>query len=361
MYQERRQALKEVLKDFGCDAFFSVNQANSYYFTGYSGDGAYCIFGINGDLLVTDGRYIEQAQKECPDIQVECWDRKAGQTWPERLGAFCRKQHMTKIAFEEKVLTYQVYNRLQAANELMQLVPGASSMAIILRKIKEEEELDCHRKAAQITDTAFAQFLPDIKIGMSEKELAARLEFLLKMNGADGLAFPSIIASGQNSSLPHAIPSDKKVEKGDFITFDFGARYRGYCADMTRTVSIGAPTEKQKTVYETVLKAQIAALNQVKAGAVQENLHLLADYIITEAGFGGTFTHSLGHGVGLNIHEEPYLRPGEKSILQPGMVVTIEPGIYIPGWGGVRIEDMVAVTEQGCEIFSKTSKELMIL
>ena len=360
MFAQRREKLKKVLAESGAAAFFATSHANCYYFSGYTGEEAFCLFGLKGDILLTDGRYLEQAHRECPDMEIVCWQRTKGQTWPEKLAAFCRKTGISNIAFEQRVLTYEFYTRIMQQDPAFGLIPG-DEMAAGLRIIKDETEIACHKRAAEISDTAFAELLPTLAPGQTEKMIAAKLEYLLKTNGADGLAFPSIVASGKNSSLPHAIPGDKKTANGDFITFDFGARYRGYCADMTRTIVLGKASAEQKKVYETVLKAQTSALEQVRPGVCQGKLHQLADDIIAKAGYAGRFTHSLGHGVGLDIHEQPYLYSGEPNCLAPGMVVTIEPGIYIPGWGGVRIEDMVLVTEIGQRVFGKTSKKLMVI
>ena len=228
-----------------------------------------------------------------------------------------------------------------------------------LRCIKTEEELAYLAKAEEIGDRAFAKLLPLLKPGMTELEAAAELEYLMKKEGAEDLGFNTIVASGLNSSMPHAIPGEKKLEAGDFITFDFGCKYKGYCSDMTRTVVLGKASEKQKEIYGVVLKAQLAALDALKAGVSGSSVDKVARDIITEAGYGDCFGHGLGHSVGLFIHENPRLSPSDDTILQAGMIETVEPGIYVPGFGGVRIEDMVIVTEEGHINLALSPKELI--
>ena len=225
--------------------------------------------------------------------------------------------------------------------------------------IKTEQELEYLAMAESIGDKAFMKMLDIIKPGMTELEVAAELEYLLKKEGGEGLAFSTIIASGVNSSMPHAIPGDKKLEVGDFITMDFGCKYKGYCADMTRTVVLGKANEKQKEIYNIVLKAQLAALDAIKAGIPGKAVDKVARDIIEEAGYGAYFGHGLGHSVGLFIHEGPRLSMKEETILQPNMTETVEPGIYLPGFGGVRIEDMVVITENGYKNLAQSPKELI--
>lgn len=228
--------------------------------------------------------------------------------------------------------------------------------------IKDETELGLMRRAAEIADQAFAEVLPLVKPGVAERDLAAELEYRMKRLGAEGPAFETIVASGFRSSLPHGRASEKRIEHGDFVTFDFGAIYRGYCSDMTRTVVVGEPTEKQREIYGIVLEAQRRGVAACRAGITGKELDAVCRSYIAEKGYGEAFGHGTGHGVGRFIHEGPKVSlRGENDRLEAGMVVTIEPGIYLPGWGGVRIEDMVLVTETGCEPFTKTPKDLLIL
>ena len=230
---------------------------------------------------------------------------------------------------------------------------------IYIYKIKTEEELTYLARAEEIGDKAFEKLLKVVKPGMTELEVAAELEYLMKKEGAEDLSFNTIIASGLNSSMPHAIPGYKKLEVGDFVTCDFGCKYKGYCSDMTRTFVLGKASEKQKEIYNVVLKAQLAGLAAVKAGVSGSSVDKVSRDIIAEAGYGEYFGHGLGHSVGLFIHESPRLSPSDDTILQAGMIETVEPGIYVPGFGGVRIEDMVVVTEDGCRNLAHSPKELI--
>ena len=248
----------------------------------------------------------------------------------------------------------------RALPEVKQWIPLAGRVDR-LRRIKTPEEIGYMRRAEEIGDEAFEALLPLLKPGMTELEAAAELEYQMKKRGAEGFSFDTIMASGIHSSMPHAIPSGKKLEAGDFITMDFGCTYQGYCSDMTRTVVMGKADEKQKEMYGIVLRAQRAALELIRAGLPGSRVDREAREIIEKAGYGDCFGHGLGHSVGLYIHEEPRLSPSDDTILEPGMIETVEPGIYVPGFGGVRIEDMVAVTEDGCENLTRSPKELLEL
>ena len=230
-----------------------------------------------------------------------------------------------------------------------------------LRMVKRPYELDCIRRAARAADDAFLYVLKQMKPGVREYEIAAEIQYQLKKAGLDGESFPSIVAAGPHSSRPHAVPGEYKMQKGDFVTIDMGAKYRGYCSDMTRTVVIGEADAKQKEVYDVVLTAQKKAVAAVKPGLHCCELDAVAREYIAACGYGENFLHSLGHGVGLDIHEMPTVSKSCDIILEPGMVITIEPGVYLPGWGGVRIEDTVIVTEDGCEIITKIPQNLVTL
>ena len=230
-----------------------------------------------------------------------------------------------------------------------------------LRQIKSQDEIELIKKAQKITDDAFSHILNFIKSGVTEKEIALELEFFMRKSGSEGVAFDTIAVSGKNSSMPHGVPTDKPLEKGDFITMDFGAKWQGYCSDMTRTVALGKVTDKQRFVYDTVLKAQKAALDVIKAETICFDVDKAARDIIDNAGFKDCFGHGLGHSVGLYIHESPACNKRDMTPLKSGMIMTVEPGIYLENEFGVRIEDMVLVTENGYQNFTKSPKELIIL
>ena len=231
----------------------------------------------------------------------------------------------------------------------------------LLRAVKDEGEIEKLARAEQIGDEAFSYILTQIKPGITELEIAAKLEYYMKSHGAQEKGFDTIAASGLHSAMPHAVPSEKVLEKGDFLTLDFGCKYQGYCSDMTRTVVIGKANEKQKEIYKIVLEAQEAALAGLRAGMTGAEGDALARKVIEEAGCGDYFGHGLGHSVGLEIHEKPALSPKDQTILRPGIIETVEPGIYIPGLGGVRIEDMTVITENGIKNLTSSPKELIEL
>ncbi|MEG1501707.1 MAG: M24 family metallopeptidase, partial [Clostridiales bacterium] len=237
----------------------------------------------------------------------------------------------------------------------------AHNLIEYIRSFKDEDELACLAQAAAIADKAFALLLPEIKPNISEKQLAAKLIYYIYSCGGEELSFPSIIASGTNGAFCHVMPSDKLIADGDLITFDFGAVYRGYHSDMTRTLAVGKVNQKQKEIYSLVLEAQMAALDGLKAGLTGSQGDKLARDIIAAQGYGDNFGHSLGHGVGLEIHEYPNLAPSNNQKLAVNQVVTVEPGIYIPSWGGIRIEDTVIIKENGVEIINEFPKDLLIL
>lgn len=236
-----------------------------------------------------------------------------------------------------------------------------SDVVANLRAVKDDDEIAAIRKAQEFTDAAYTYMLEWLQVGRSEREAALELEYTLRSLGADGVAFPSIVASGPNSAVPHAVPTDRRFEQGDFVLMDFGARYLDYCADMTRTVVIGSASEQQRQIHAAVLEAQKVVKVQLRAGKTGEELHRLAADVIAAAGFPKAFIHSLGHGVGIDIHELPALAPRVTQTLVSGNVVTIEPGVYLPGIGGVRIEDFGLVTNEGFVDFTKSSHELLEL
>jgi len=230
-----------------------------------------------------------------------------------------------------------------------------------IRQVKDEEEIALLARAEEIGDEAFAHVLKLIKPGMTEREIAMELEFQMRRSGASGVSFDTIVASGKRSSMPHGVASDKKVEVGDFITMDYGCVYQGYCSDMTRTIALGNVDEKQETVYNLVRKAQEDALQAIKAGVTGKEIHAVAQAVFQDAGYGPFFGHGLGHSVGLEIHEEPRFSPREENTIPENTVISVEPGLYLPNWGGVRIEDLVVVKKDGYINLTHSPKELIIL
>lgn len=362
----------QFLQEKELDGILVSSPANMRSSVGFCGEGIVYI-SKSEQFVFTDSRYTIAAKEECPEAEVIQYKGNMYENWITLLEERIGKEKMAQrfIGFEDEVMTVQTY---QAVEELlkkyelenMTLVPLHKSLDA-LRQIKTEEEIQSIERAEHIGDEAFAKIIEKIKECrqsgelLTEKQVAAYLEFYMKELGAEGTSFDTIAASGIHSSMPHAIPTDKVLEEGDFLTMDFGCKVNGYCSDMTRTIVIGTADEKQKEIYNTVLRAQEAAIESVKSGMRGCEVDAIARDIIREAGYGECFGHSLGHSVGLMIHETPCFSPKDENILKPGMVITVEPGIYVEGFGGVRIEDVVVITEDGCRNITHSPKELIEL
>lgn len=331
-----------------------TNPVNRRYLTGFTGSAGTAWISADRQIIMTDFRYIEQVKAESPD-----WELVRIENLNETLKTLIDENDIGKIAFEADNVTVQ---RLEQWKEKLEVefIP-VSGWVEELRSIKTEQEIENIRQAAKIGDQAFAELLPKIRSGVSEIEIALELEFLMRRAGASGMSFSPIIASGPQSALPHARPSERILMYGDFVVFDFGCIVNGYCSDMTRTIVIGEPEEQHLLIYDLVLKAQLESLAAVAPGRKGSEIDAIARDIITDAGYGEYFGHGLGHSLGLEIHESPRLSKADHTVLQPGMVVTVEPGVYLPGFGGVRIEDLVVVREDGHEVLTSTFKELYIV
>ena len=326
------------------------------YLTGFTGSSGFAVVTAGEALFLTDVRYVEQAAGQCPGWRIERHGRPA----TKELAAALHGAGVRRLAFDPAGLTVALCDELRAGLPGVALHSAAGTVTA-LRERKDAAEMAAIARACAISDAAFARLLAEIRPGISERELARRLEELLYLQGADSVAFEAIAASGPNSALPHAQPSAREIVPGDLITFDFGAGVAGYCADMTRTVVMGPATPRQRRLYEAVRQVQAAGVAAMRAGARCSEIDAAAKKSIEAAGYGEYPTHSLGHGVGLAIHEAPALRPGSDDILAPGHVVTVEPGIYVPGFGGVRIEDTVAIEEHARRVLTTTTRRLIEL
>ncbi len=332
------------------DGILLTSPHNMRYFSGFSG-GEGAVWISNGRRIIfTDSRYIEQAQNEAADFEV-----RETNDW---ISEVCSLDNVRQIAFEDNYLPTSTYLSLTNKQSCVKLCPQSKALDAV-RMVKGEAELEIMQRAEDICCRAFERILGFIKPGISEKLLAAELEYYIRCEGGDGFAFETIAISGARCSLPHGVPSDKLIEKGDFVTMDFGAVLDGYCSDMTRTVVVGKATEEQKKIYNTVKAAQMAGLDFIKAGVTGKDADKAARTVIKGSGFGEYFRHSLGHGVGLLVHEQPNLSPKSDVVLAENMVVTCEPGIYIPDFGGVRIEDMLCVKNGGIVNFTHSTKDLI--
>lgn len=343
---KRTEKLLGCMSRMGIDNILITDPKNMYYFSGfYQGEG-YLIIGKAGFILATDSRYTEYAVNTCTDFEVKDITKV-------KISDFISDGE--SLGFEDEFVTYAYYKNL---SEKVPCLVGASGLIRDLREVKDDIEIEYIKKAVEISDMAFSHICSYIKEGMTEKEVSAEIDCFMKKNGAESSSFSTIVAAGERGSLPHALPSDRQLKKGDFVVMDFGAVYMGYLSDMTRTVAVGETDGEKRKVYETVLSAQLKALSEIKAGVKACDVDRCArDYI--DSLFPDTFGHSLGHSVGLDIHESPNLSPKNIKELESGNVVTVEPGIYIPGFCGVRIEDMVIVRDKKAEILTCSPKELI--
>ncbi|MCR5701243.1 MAG: aminopeptidase P family protein [Lachnospiraceae bacterium] len=360
MFEKRRNNLKELLsaneKEF--DAVLIESPENLFYYTGFTGGEAAFLMSVDDKFtstcIITDSRYYEQVEKECPDITLI---RLESQTYMEVFKKLLNSD--LTLAAED---TMSITRYLKFAENIKNVkICIAGELINRPRMVKDETELVIIKRAEAIGDEAFTHILDIIKPGLTENDIALELEFFMRKQGASKLSFDTIVASGANSSMPHAQVTDRVIENGDFVTMDFGCVYKGYCSDMTRTVAVGKPSDEMKKVYDIVLEANMRAMAGIKEGVKCNEIDSLARDYIRDCGYGEYFGHGLGHGVGLYIHEEPRFSPKCETITKENMVITDEPGIYLPGKFGVRIEDLVVVKKDGCEVLSHSPKELIII
>jgi Xaa-Pro aminopeptidase len=354
--QERVNKLRELFSGEGIDAFLVTSPENRFYLTGFTGSSGSVLVTEKDVFMITDFRYDEQAQRQSPHCSVVM----VGDGLPETLHVLADSNNLRKIGCEGEIISYQQHAAIGGRLAARQLKPLYGFMDS-LRAIKDPSEIDCIARAAGLADQAFSHILPLVGEGVRESDLALELEFYMRKNGAGGISFPIIVASGHRSSLPHGTASDKIVARGDLVTMDFGAMLAGYHSDMTRTVVVGEADKKQREIYSIVLEAQLAGIAAVKPGVAASEVDRAARDVIANYGYGECFGHSTGHGLGLQIHENPRLSARDTTVLRAGMVVTVEPGIYIAGWGGVRIEDSVLVDMGGPRILSGSEKNRLIV
>lgn len=350
---ERIKKLIGAMAEKGLEAAWILSPENIRYLTGFAGEGSLFVSG-DGAIILTDFRYIEQAARESPGIPVlrTTSDLKA----EEALENLLAERGLKSVAIERNLVTLDAFDRLPKGVEY----PSLSGIPEKLRRIKDESELDLIRKASKIACKAFDEMLSVIRAGMTEKEVAIELNHRMLRLGSEKEAFATIACAGVNGALPHAVPSDHVLAEGELLTMDFGAQVGGYKTDMTRTVAIGKVSDELKAVYNAVLTAQEMALNAIRGGVSCREVDKIArDYL--EARYPGAFGHSLGHSVGLFIHEGPQLSAKSEDVLEPGQVMTVEPGVYIPGLGGCRIEDIVVITATGYENLIDAPKHLIVL
>lgn len=358
---QRVSRMRDRLAQEGFDAFVATSTSNISWLTGleqvFDHEQAHvAVVTPDRAVLFTDSRYVTAAREGAAgtgwEVVLELTGRAAAvSTLLEESGA-------RRIAAEDtlSIADWRTYEAAVGSG-----LETTSSFVETLRAVKDDEEIEAISQAQAITDAAFSHMVGFIVPGMSEREIALELECWMRKNGSDGVAFTSIVAGGPNSALPHATPGDRPVSDGDFIVVDFGARVRGYCSDMTRTVVMGTATDRHREIYDTVLAANRAGIAACRAGVAGKEVDAAARQVIDDAGFGEYFQHGLGHGVGLDIHELPNCGSKSEPVLPARSVVTIEPGIYLPGFGGVRIEDLVVVEDGGCRVLTTSTKDLLEL
>lgn len=345
-------SIRKMLNEKNLEAILIFNPENRQYVSGFTGSAGYVLISENVQLFMTDFRYIGQAQKETDGYEIV----EIGRNNP--VTDILKDYDFKTLGIEDDYITYEQFLNFDEKLKNTKLVPLKRSL-VELRSVKSLEEVDKIQKAAEIADKAYEHIIQKIQPGMKEIDIALDLEYFMKNLGASKVSFDTIVASGYRSALPHGVASEKTLEKGDMVTIDFGCVYQGYCSDMTRSFVLGQASEKQREIYDTVLQAQITALEAVKPGKTGKELDESAREIIKNKGYGKYFGHGLGHGVGLEVHELPHVNQLGEKPMEPGMVITIEPGVYIPEFGGVRIEDLLVVTEDGFKVLSNTPKELL--
>jgi len=351
----RIESLLAEFKKLGVDGMLISSYENYRYFSGFTGSNCALIITENSSVLITDGRYTEQAAAQAPDFEIVSKQGTQIALVCEALSTHCGKS----IGYETMKMTDYSLTKFKAALPEIHWVP-VSNFALKNRAVKDRDELYNIKKAVEIADNALELLIPQIKEGMTEREIAARLEYNMATLGSEKCAFDTIVASGQRSSMPHASPTDKKITRGDLIIIDFGACFNGYMSDITRTLWFGDPSDELKNVYFAVKSVQAACVKKIIPGISAKEIDSFQREEFEKLGLSQYICHSLGHGVGLEIHEAPTLSRLSEDILSPGMVVTVEPGLYIPGVGGVRIEDTVLVTETGFEILTKSPHHIAI-
>lgn len=352
--EERITRITSKLTALCVEGILFFDMKNIRYLTGFTGSDGVLFTGEKENILLVDGRYVTQAKQEVTDCDIiEYRDKVDG------LATLISDHNMKIIGFESSALTCDTYLKLKNRLNDVTLEPLSEEINAI-RAVKDIQEIDCIRKAASIASQALQFIMNDIQPGISEREIALILESKMKELGGETLAFETIVASGSNSALPHAKPGHKKIESGDFVVVDYGVVYQGYHSDETCTVAVGSLTRKQQETYQIVKDAHDRALDAIKEGVSCREIDRIARDHIEKAGLEQYFSHGTGHGVGLEIHETPIISSKSDDYLTSGMIITIEPGVYIPDLWGIRVEDMVVVERDGCEILSSVPKHLQI-
>ncbi len=356
MINDRVQKLQNQLKND--EAFIVYYGPNRFYLTGFNSSAGVVIISKEDACFLVDFRYFEKAKKVIKGFNVVLSEK----IWSQ-INEVLKQNKVNKIYTETSTISLKEYTDLKSNLKDFEISDNtfAEDVLYSLRAVKSSAEIEYMRQAQALTDETFEYILDYIRPGKTEKAISLEMEFYMRKRGSEGVAFDFIVVSGENTSLPHGTPTDRVVQKGDFITMDFGAKVQGYCADMTRTIAIGEVDDRQIEVYETVLNAQLEAMKHIKAGAVCKDIDAVARNLIDNAGFKGCFGHSLGHSLGIEVHEAPGFNWRDNTVLKSNMLLSVEPGIYLENQFGVRIEDVICVSENGFENLTKSPKELIII
>lgn len=351
----RIEKARSLMIEKGLDALLIQSYENRRYFSGFSGSNGYLLITHHSCGLITDQRYTEQAKEQAPNFEIITY----GTDFFSTIKSVFSNKDISIIGFESESLSVHLFNQLQSLFNNYEWVPLTNEF-LKIRRIKDDEEIEIIRQAISISDIAFNELLPLIKPGMTEKEVAIELEYLMGKHGHDGPAFGTIVASDVRAALPHAVPSNNLIKEDHFLLIDYGVKYKGYMSDMTRTICIGLPNEELKQYYNLVQEALEKAVEYVKPGITGHELDAVVRQIFQKEGLEEFSLRGLGHGIGLQIHENPRIVLQSEEVLETGMVFTIEPGLYVPKKVGVRVEDVVLVTNNGCEVLTKTPRHINI-
>jgi len=354
-YGKRRDKLRRQLGKSGFDGLLVSHRPNVRYLTGFRGDDSLLLLTANGEVLLSDERFRQEIEETCPGLDAEI--RGPGATTMELAARVIRSHRLPTLAVEGDSLPVAQFDRLASRLETTEL-QSASGLVESLREIKDRAEVAAIRRSVQIAEKTFAVIRAQLTPDLTEQQVAWDIEHWIRRFGGEGCSFPPIVAVGDRSALPHAVPASRTIGESPFLLIDWGATYDEYCSDLTRMIVTGRIPPKFARIYEVVLRAQLAAIGQIKPGVPLHNVDRAARKVLEDAGLGKRFTHGLGHGIGLEIHEAPRVAARQDRPLRPGMVITIEPGVYLPGWGGIRIEDDVLVTRNGHEVLTSVPTRL---
>ena len=360
-YLGRRDKLRQAVKKSGADALLVTYFSNVTYLTGFTGDDSFLLVRRDGDVILSDFRYATQLEGECPGLEVQI--RRHSVTMPEWIARTVKGARIRRLALEADSVSWTLLN------EIVEKVKGVETLATSglvekLREIKDKHEIDDIRASIQAAEKAFGVLRATLRSDKTERQVRDELEYQMRVFGAADRGFPSIVAVGPRAALPHAVPGDSLVAGSSILLVDWGSRVNQYCSDLTRVLITGKISPKLERIYRVVSKAQLKAIEAIRPGVTGREVDGIARAVIADAGLGRYFGHGLGHGIGLDVHELPRLATTSTTVLKPGMVTTVEPGIYIPGWGGIRIEDDVLVTRDGHEVLTslpKTLEDMVVL